>query len=147
MINLSFVLSIPMQNYPDNLLDLNISRICNSNVKVDTSSDGPNISVSVYCEAKVLTIGENYNYSSSEVLKNLSSHAQQYLKENIENYLNKTSKELNSDIAGFSQHAIPKFLTLSEWDNYNWASKYANSNFIVNVNLDVTSSLLFSGDQ
>lgn len=143
----SFILSIPMEHYPDNLLDLNVSSTRASTIKVDTSSDNPSISVSVYCEAKVLTIGENYNYSSSEVLKNLSSHAEQYLKENIENYLNKTAKELNSDIAGFSQHAIPWFLTLSEWDNYNWASKYTNSNFIVNVDLDVTSSLLFSGDQ
>ena len=136
-----------MEHYPDNLLDLNVSSIRASTIKVDASSDTPSISVSVYCEAKVLTIGENYNYSSSEVLKDLSSHAQQYLKQNIENYLNKTSKELNSDIAGFSQYAIPSFLTLNEWDNYNWPSKYANSNFIVNVDLDVTSSLLFSGDQ
>ena len=67
--------------------------------------------------------------------------------ENIENYLNKTSKELNSDIAGFSQYAIPHFLTLPQWDNYNWASKYANSNFTVDVDFDVTSSLLFSNNQ
>lgn len=143
----SFVLSIPMENYPDNLLDLNISSVRGSTVEVNTSSDSPSIYVKVFCEAKVLTIGKNFNYSNSEVLKSLSSHAENYLKENIENYLNKTSKELNSDIAGFSQHAIPNFLTISAWDDYNWISKYSNANFTVNVDLDVTSSLLFSGDQ
>ena len=142
----SFVLSIPMDNYPDNILDLNISSVRNSTIKVDTSSDIPNIYVKVYCEAKVLTVDENSNYSNSEVLKDLSKHAHNYIKENIEKYLNKTSKELNSDIANFSQNAIPNFLTLEKWDNYNWASKYENSNFVVDVKLDVTSSLLFSGD-
>ncbi len=143
----SFVLSIPIENYPDNLLDLNVSPIRGSSKKVDTSSDVPEISVTIYCEAKVLTIGENYNYSDSKVLKDLSAHAHKYLKENIENYLNKTSKELNSDIAGFSQYAIRNFLTLDKWDNYNWASKYENANFNVDVDIDVTSSLLFSGGQ
>lgn len=143
----SFIISVPMENYPDNLLDLNISPIKNSTIKIDTSSDNPNIYVKVHCEAKVLTVNKSYNYSSSEVLKDLSEQAQKYLKENIENYLNKTSKELNSDIAGFSQSAISDFLTLKKWDNYNWASKYKNANFTVDVKLDITSSLLFSGPQ
>ena len=59
----SFVVSIPMENYPDHLLDLNISPVRNSKIKVDTSSDSPNISVSIYCEAKILTIGENFSSS------------------------------------------------------------------------------------
>lgn len=143
----SFMLSIPTDNYPDNLLDLNISPVRATNIKVDTSSSSPNISVSVYCEAKVLTVGENSNYSDSKVLKELSSHSEKYLKENIKNYLNKTTKELNADIASFSQYAIPNFLTLKKWDNYRWASQYANANFTVNVDLDITSSLLFSGGQ
>lgn len=143
----SFILSIPMENYPDNLLDLNVSSVRGSNIKVDTSSDNPNISVTVYCEAIVLTIGENFNYSNADVLTDLSAHAEKYLKQHIEKYLNKTSKELNSDIAGFSQYAISKFLTLDEWDNYNWASKYENANFNVKVDFNVTSSLLFSGNQ
>ena len=143
----SFVISVPMDNYPDNLLDLSVSPIRSSKIKVDTTSDTPNISVTLYCEAKVLTISENINYSNSEVLKDLSFHAHKYLKENVQNYLNKTSKELNSDIANFSQYAIPNFLTLDKWDSYNWSSKYTNANFTVDVKLDVTSSLLFSGNQ
>lgn len=143
----SFVLSIPLDNYPNNLLDLNVSSDRNSSIEIDTSSDSPKISVTVYCEAKILTIGENYNYSNSEVLEDLSSHAHKYLKEKLENYLNKTSKELKSDIAQFSQQAIRNFLLLEEWDNYNWASKYENANFDVDVKIDVTSSLLFSADQ
>ena len=143
----SFILSIPNKDYPDNLIDLSISPTRNCKISVDTNSDTPSISISIFCDAKILTIGKNYNYSNPDVLENLSEQAQNFLKENIENYLNKTSKELDSDIAGFSKHAIINFLTINDWNNYNWISKYSNSNFTVNANLNISSSLLFSGDQ
>ena len=143
----AFVLSINMEDYPDNLLDLNISPVRNTKVEIDTSSDQPTISINVYCDAKILTVGKNYDYANSEVLDKISAHAEKYLKERLENYLNKVSKELNCDIDGFSQQALANFSTIPEWVNYDWASKYANANFNVNVNLNVTSSLLFSGDQ
>lgn len=143
----SFVLSIPMENYPDTLLDLNLSSVRGSKISVDTSSDSPNISVSVYCDAKILTIDKNSNYMDSEILKDISNRAQDYLKQQIETYLSKTSKEFKADITNFSNHALIKFLTVDDWENYDWTSKYENANFIVNVDIDVTSSLLFSGDQ
>ena len=143
----SFILSIPNEDYPDNLIDLNISPIRNCSIKVDTNSNTPSIFISVFCDAKILTIGKNYNYSNPDVLEDLSEQAQNFLKENIENYLNKTSKELDSDIAGFSKDALINFLTIDEWNNYDWISKYSNTDFTVNVNLNISSSLLFSGDQ
>ena len=143
----SFVLSINKEDYPDKLLDLNVSPIRKSSVKVSTNGEHPCISVSVYCEAKILTVGNNYDYLNNETLENLSSYAQKYLKDNIENYLYKTSKELDCDIADFSQQALSNFLTISDWDNYNWPSTYSNVNFDVKVSLDIVSSLLFSGDQ
>lgn len=143
----SFVLSIPMHDYPDNLLDINVSSIRSSKVSVNTSSENPKISVTVYCEAKILTIDENSNYENSYDLTNISGQAQKYLKKNIESYLNKTSKEFKTDIAGFSTHSFVNFLTLKDWENYDWNSKYENAEFDVTVKLDVVSSLLFSGNQ
>ena len=99
----------------------------------------------MYCEAKILSVNKNSNYSDSQTLKDISDKAKQYLKENIEKYLSKTSKELSSDIAEFDNHALINFLTITDWENYNWNSKYENANFNVNVDFNVTSSLLFSG--
>jgi len=141
----SFVLSVPVENSPDNLLDLSVSSIRGSKISVDTSSESPNISVSVFCEAKILTIDKNSDYENSKILEKISDEAEKYLKQHIETYLNKTSKEFKSDIAGFSKHALSKFLSLKDWENYNWISRYENANFTVNVNLDIVSSLLFSG--
>jgi len=141
----SFVISIPMENYHDNLIDLNVSPVRGTKIKVDTSSDFPDISISVYCEAKILSVNKNSNYSDSETLEHISNKAKQYMKENIEKYLNKTSKEFNSDIAEFDNFALINFLTIQDWENYNWSSKYEKANFNVNIDFNVTSSLLFSG--
>lgn len=143
----TFILSIPIEGYPDNLLDLHVSSVRGTSIKVDTSSDSPNISVTVYCEAKILTVDEGTNYVDSKVFEDISKKGQEYLKQHIETYLNKTSKELKADIDSFSTHALSKYSTTEDWENYNWISKYENANFTVNVKFDVTSSLLFSGDQ
>lgn len=142
----SFVISVPMEQYPDNLIDLNVSPLIGSKITVDVSSDSPIISVSVLCEARILTIDKNANYEDSKVLDEISKKAEEFLKQNIETYLNKTSKEFNSDIAGFFNHATSNFLTIEQWENYNWDKKYENSRFNVNVNVDVMSSTLFSGN-
>lgn len=52
----SFILSIPNEDYPDNLIDLNISPVRNCKINVNTNSDTPSISISVFCDAKILTI-------------------------------------------------------------------------------------------
>lgn len=142
----SFIISIPMEGYPDNLLDLNVSALRGTKIKVDTSSDTPKISVSVYCEGKVLTVDKDSDYVDSDILKDISSKASEFLKQHIEAYLNKTCKKFKADITGFSNHALSNFLTTTDWKNYNWTSKYENANFTVKVDFDITSSLLFSGD-
>jgi len=142
----SFVISVPMEQYPDNLIDLNVSPIKSSKITVDVSSSSPIINISVLCEARILTIDKNANYEDSKVLDEISKNAEEFLKQNMETYLNKTSKEFNSDIAGFFKHATSKFLTIEQWENYNWNEKYQNSQFTVNVNIDVMSSTLFSGN-
>lgn len=141
----SFVLSIPIDGYPDNLLDLNVSSVRSPKINVDTSSDSPKISISVYCEAKILTADQTSNYDSDN-LKILSKESENFLKQQIKVYLDKTSKDFKSDIANFSAKATSNFLTSNDWKNYDWISKYENSNFDINVDFDITSSLLFSNN-
>lgn len=143
----SFIISIPMENYTHNLLDINVSPVSKSKIKVDISSEYPTISIFICCEAKILTIDTTSNYNDPKVLQEISQKAKQYLKTHIETYLNKTSKEFNSDIADFGKHALNKFLTIDDWENYKWNSKYSNANFNVDVDINVTSSLLFLGEQ
>lgn len=142
----SFIISVPMKDSPNNLLDLDVSRTQNSKIKVDTSSDTPKISISVHCEGKVLTADKDSNYADSEILTSISKEAANFLKQNIESYLDKISKKFQADITGFSNHALHNFLTKKDWEDYNWTSKFEKANFDIKVDFNITSSLLFSGD-
>jgi len=76
----SFLISVPMENYPDNTLDLSVSPTKSTKITVDTSSEQPHISISVFCKANVLTIDENLNYENSQSLKKISEKSEKVLK-------------------------------------------------------------------
>ena len=72
----------------------------------------------------------------------LNTNFKDSLSKKITNYLYKTSKEYDSDINEFYRTAKRKFKTTSDFDNYNWAQKYKDAEFNVELNDNMISSLL-----
>lgn len=140
----SCTIAVPIEEYPDNTLDIRIINYKNNVIKIDTSSDEPHISITLHYNAKILDIREDIDYSDPSVIDEISNKVESYLKEQIDSYLIKTSREFKSDIVGFNKYAKSNFLTINEWKNYNWASKYENANFSVNVAINTNSRLLFT---
>ena len=86
----------------------------------------------------------NIDLTKKENLKKIEEALEKYLSINISEYLNKTSKDLNSDIAGFGKLAVSKYLTWSNWANSNWLDNFNNSSFNVNVKVTVGSGYLYN---
>lgn len=139
----SFVVSVPIEGYSEGIINFQISPYKNTKISIDTSSDAPSIKVDAFCEAYVLSIDRQKNYGDMDFINKTSLIVEKYLKENISSYLNRSSKEFKVDIANFYEIARANFLTIPEWNNYNWNEKYQNANFSVNVNLNLNSQLLF----
>ena len=76
-------------------------------------------------------------------MKQIEEACNKYLSENITNYLYKTSKEYHSDIDGFGKHVVKYFLTMQEWNDYNWLDNYKNSTFNVTVDSTLKSGYTF----
>ncbi|MBQ7976756.1 MAG: hypothetical protein IJ300_13815 [Clostridia bacterium] len=53
----------------------------------------------------------------------------------MERFLYKITKDFDSDICSFSDAAKSNFLTVGEWENYNWREKFKDCEYSVNVNL------------
>ena len=113
-----------------------------SKIDIKIEDDIPKISVEITLDADILTIEDNVNYSSEEVLTKYSDATENYLEEHFKEYFNKISKEYNTDIDGFSHDALSNFLTDDEWKSFNWNEKFKNSEFDISVNLDIISTLL-----
>ncbi len=125
-------------------IDLNIYKNKPTKIKVDIVNGAPYVTVDCNLNARILSVDENSNYTSKEKIEVIGEAANNYLKNNISNYLFRTSKEFKSDISGIGKYAIKNFVTISEWQNYNWLANYENAFFNINVNTVVKSGYLLT---
>jgi spore germination protein KC len=121
----------------DKFLVLDVKESRNPQQTVQIVDGKPVIGVKVKLEGDLVGIQSGINYESAEKTNILEKAVEDHIKEGIENYLNKTAKELHSDIAGFGRKAKGKVLTNQEWENFGWFKMYRDSTFNVNVDFKV----------
>ena len=137
-------ISVPSPFETNSEIDLSFRKSKNSKIKVDMINGSPYISVDLFLEAHGLTLNNSVDYTSLEDIELLQNSAEQYLKQQVTDFLYKTAKELNSDISGFGKYALSKYSTWDEWEKSNWTDNYKNSFFNVNVNVTVLSGSEFN---
>lgn len=143
----SFDISVPTKGYDKDILNFRISPYKSPKISIDTSPSAPVIHLEVFCEAHVLSIERKKDYGNIDFIYNTRPTVENFIKENITSYLNKTSKEFQVDIANFYTFARKNFSTIPEWNNYNWNEKYKNANFSIDVNVNLNSQLLYIENQ
>lgn len=143
----SFDISVPVENYDKGVLNFRISPYKSPKISIDTSSNTPYIKLELFCEAHVLSIERKKDYGNIDFINNTHPIIENFIKDNITTYLNRTSKDFHVDIANFYTVARKNFLTMPEWNNYDWNDKYKNANFSVNVNVNLNSQLLYIENQ
>lgn len=115
-----------------------------SEIKVDIKNNKPYISIKLSLESDIMTLDKGINYENNEVLSKISNATKDYLKEQMNNYLNKVSKEYNVDIDHFCTKGPAHFSTMSEWEKFNWKEKFKDAVFDVNIDIDVLSTMLIT---
>ena len=104
----------------------------------------PYISIKLSLEADIMTLDKNVNYETNNVLSRFSEATTEYLKDQFNDYLNKITKQYNVDIDDFSLKGPAHFATISEWENYNWDEKFQNTEFDVDIDINVLSTMLIT---
>ncbi|MGM9552383.1 MAG: Ger(x)C family spore germination C-terminal domain-containing protein, partial [Clostridia bacterium] len=118
---------------PQTMVTCYVSQKKRPEIKVDCK-ENPVIDVKVYLEGDFTQVGQY-----SDCIKDPQSfeiYAEEGIKESLIKFLNKTSKEIDSDICGFSEVAKSNFATINQWKDYNWKEKFKNAQF--NVSVDIT---------
>lgn len=137
-------ISIPNPFIENDSIDLYLYQQSSTKTKVNLVNGSPYAKFNVSLNARILSIDENADYLTEDKLDKIIESANNYLKQHISEYLYKTSKEFNSDIAGIGKHLASQFLTIQDWENYNWLENYKNTFFSVDVNTNIKSSHLLS---
>ena len=128
-------------------IDLYIEFDDNTKSSVYLVNSTPYITSKIKITAKMQSMNENINLKDDELISKIETYAEAFLKENIANYLYKTSKDFGADIDSFGLYASKYFSTNQEWENYNWLHHYKDAYFDVDVDVNLRSSyLLISTD-
>lgn len=138
--NFLITLKNPFDNSEN--IDIYINSLSHIDIDLDISNINPIITIKLNLQADVLNILGKSNLPYSETLKTLNESVKKYLSSEFEEYLYKTSKEYKTDINEFYKIAKHKFLTNSDFDNYNWEEKYENCEFNIKYNENIVSNLI-----
>lgn len=125
---------IDLMMYPEN----------SRKIKVHIVNGSPYITYDAKFTARIYSMKEGSKYLNSSVLDAISKQANHYLEEVITQYLYKTSTEFKADINTFGKYVLSNFLTMPEFEEYDWRNSYANSTFKVSIHTDVESGFLIT---
>lgn len=113
-------------------------------INLNIVNDIPHISLQLSLNADIMTLDTDVNYEANNVLSKISEATEQYLKTQFNDYLNKVTKQYNVDIDDFCLKGPSNFSTISEWEKFNWDEKFKNTEFDVNIDINVLSTILIT---
>ena len=125
-------------------LDIYISSLKKPKIIVDISSSSPFVQINLYVAARIVSFNSyEINLLTEEKLNLIQDTVKKHLENQIYDYLNTTSREFKSDISGLGRYAVKNFVSIDDWNNYNWLENYQNSTFKVNIDTSIkTGNLL-----
>ena len=140
----SFLVSIPDPNDSTSYIDIYMTPIIDSRIDVDILNGSPYIKINYSFTGRIYSMKADSSYLDENVIDKISDSCSNYLETVFSNYLYKTAKDLQSDINGFGKIARSKFVTMDDFENYNWLEHYSDSFFDVSVDVSIRSSYLLT---
>ena len=113
-------------------------------IDLNIENDIPHILLQLSLNADIMTLDTDVNYESNNVLSKISEATEQYLKTQFNDYLNKVTKQDNVDIDDFSLKGPAHFSTIPEWEKFNWDEKFKNTEFDIDIDINVLSTILIT---
>ncbi|RFB17600.1 Ger(x)C family spore germination protein [Bacillus sp. HNG] len=139
MLKPSFLVTLPdpfMKNY---WITARFTQIKPPKITVDVSKPAPKIIVNLPIEAAILTDHSMVNYADEEEKREeLKKHISNGFERRINDLIKRTQEEFEADLFGFSLFARKHFLTIPQWESYDWMKAYptADISVIVDIRFD-----------
>lgn len=115
-------------------LDVRTSR--KTEIHVDIKNGKPYINAEIKLEGDILSIQSMINYEDISLKPLLEKAFEQQVKSEMDALIDKCKKE-KSDVFRFGTVACRKFLTIQDWEQYNWNKQFENAEVTVNVTFTI----------
>lgn len=139
----SFLLSVVNPDNEEEKIDISINNQ-NFSSKVEIINGTPFITVTGKLKGFISSMAEQDNYADSTTLKRISESVNFHLENLLTQYLYKTSTVFHSDINGFGKYAASLFLTLPEFEDYNWLDNYQYATFQVKMEAEIQTGTMIT---
>ncbi len=139
-INGSF--TVPDPKMKDMLIAVRLKTEKKPDIKVDLSGEVPRVSVRLRLEGEILGMQSELNYEGKELKPVLEKSIARELKQDIDKLFDKC-KKTGGDVFGFGGIAARQFVTVEEWEQYNWFKNFENTEINTTVELTINRSGTF----
>lgn len=119
----------------DHIIVLNVFRRKKPVVKINMADGKVNAYVGIDLEGDFVSIQSMRGYESQPEI--IEKEMEEILERDILKLLEKTRDNFDSDICGIGNFVKMKFLTLEEWEKYNWPEQYKHTDFDIDVSFRI----------
>ncbi len=106
-------------------------------VKVSTGGEVPVIDVELFQEPSIVGVPSGINYEDLKLKRVLEKEIAGLITEKCQELVRRTQDEFRADICGFGGYAKRNYLTVGEWDKYDWHDKYSDAQVNIKVNVKI----------
>ena len=117
---------------PELVISLDIRSSREPEIKVTCDGSKPIIRLNVLLDGDLLAVQSGIDYEKPEHKELLEQAFRQIVKDGIEKLINKC-KDLNTDALLFGDYAVKNFLTINDWESYDWNNRFKEADITVNV--------------
>lgn len=132
--------TFPDPKHPEYYIALNIRQNRLPKVDVKMINNKPSINLKVDFDVDILSIQSDENYENQDNLLILQNYISNQLRDRLQKLLEKAAKQYKSDIFGFGKSTKTLFWTWREWDDFNWLDKFKDSQFNIQVKVELRRS-------
>jgi spore germination protein KC len=119
------------------MISLTVERARAPEIKVETKGERPVIHVRISLDGDVDSIFSTIDYERPQMKKILEEAFEDDIKTHLDALIEKCQKEFKSDVFGFGRAAVMHFLTIDEWEKYNWRKAFPEAKVITEVSFAI----------
>lgn len=121
---------------PSLIIPFDVHQAKKPKIQIKLEGDKPIIHLKVYLEGDLLTVQSGIDYEKPELIPVLERAFEKQIKDGLDKLMEKCIS-YKTDIFGFGQVAARQFLTIQEWEKYNWISNFQNAKITTEVKFTV----------
>ncbi|HOR87221.1 MAG TPA: Ger(x)C family spore germination protein [Bacillota bacterium] len=121
---------------PSLVIPLDVRQAKKPKIIIRLEGDKPIIHLKVMLEGDILAVQSRINYEKPELMPVLERSFEKQIKDGLDKLMEKCIG-FKTDIFGFGQTAARQFLTIQEWEKYNWVKNFQNAKITTEVKFTI----------